>query len=110
MIVDIHAHYSPREYNETLIRIGGRSLPEAARAATACPMRHDAPDGISERLRTWTTPALIAGPLARRQSSLRREAGRRRRGSSTYQRRLRRPGEAASGTARRLRLAAATPH
>ena len=31
MIVDIHAHYFPKEYNDLLLRIGGRSLPEAAR-------------------------------------------------------------------------------
>ena len=39
MIVDIHAHYFPKEYNDLLVRIGGKSLPEAARAATARPMR-----------------------------------------------------------------------
>ena len=50
MIVDIHAHYSPREYNETLLRIGGRSLPEAARPATQRPLRHDGPEGVPERL------------------------------------------------------------
>src|SRR5581483_1094771 len=50
MIVDIHAHYSPRQYNETLMRIGGRSLPEAARPATQRPLRHDGPEGIAERL------------------------------------------------------------
>ena len=31
MIVDIHAHYFPQAYNDILMRIGGRSLPEAAR-------------------------------------------------------------------------------
>jgi hypothetical protein len=31
MIVDIHAHYFPAAYNDALLRIGGRSLPEAAR-------------------------------------------------------------------------------
>ena len=39
MIVDIHAHYFPKAYNDTLLRIGGRSLPEAARAITAIPGR-----------------------------------------------------------------------
>ena len=29
MIVDVHAHYFPKPYIETLMRIGGRSLPEA---------------------------------------------------------------------------------
>ena len=49
MIVDIHAHYFPKEYNDTLLRIGGRSLPEAARR----PRRADANDdlaGIQKRL------------------------------------------------------------
>jgi len=50
MIVDIHAHYLPKAYNDLLVRIGGRSLPEAARPITARPMRHDDPAGIPERL------------------------------------------------------------
>ena len=50
MIVDIHAHYFPQEYNELLMRIGGRSLPEAARPRTARPMRTDDPAGILTRL------------------------------------------------------------
>ena len=50
MIVDIHAHYFPKEYNDLLVRIGGRSLPEAARAITARPMRHDDPSSIPARL------------------------------------------------------------
>ena len=50
MIVDIHAHYFPKEYNDTLLRIGGRSLPEAARPTTARPMRNDDPSGIATRL------------------------------------------------------------
>src|SRR5207245_10693870 len=50
MIVDIHAHYFPEEYNDLLLRIGGRSLPEAARAATARPMRNDDLAGIQKRL------------------------------------------------------------
>jgi len=35
MIVDLHAHYFPKDYNTLLLRIGGRSLPEAARPITA---------------------------------------------------------------------------
>ncbi|HTO10160.1 MAG TPA: hypothetical protein VMQ51_01215 [Candidatus Binatia bacterium] len=35
MIVDIHAHYFPKAYNDLLLRIGGRSLPEAARPTTS---------------------------------------------------------------------------
>jgi len=31
MIVDLHAHYVPKSYNDILMRLGGRSLPEAAR-------------------------------------------------------------------------------
>src|SRR5688500_5003320 len=50
MIVDIHAHYFPKAYNDTLVRIGGKSLPEAARALTARPMRDDDPADIPARL------------------------------------------------------------
>jgi len=50
MIVDIHAHYFPKAYNDLLLRIGGRSLPEAARPTTARAIRHDDPAQIPERL------------------------------------------------------------
>jgi len=50
MIVDIHAHYFPKEYNALLLRIGGKSLPEAARAITARRMRDDDLSGIPTRL------------------------------------------------------------
>src|SRR5918996_1955652 len=50
MIVDIHAHYFPKAYNDKLVSIGGKSLPEAARALTARPMRNDAVAGIETRL------------------------------------------------------------
>src|SRR2546422_2363704 len=50
MIVDIHAHYFAKEYIDLLIRIGGRSLPEAARALTAGPARRDDTSGIAARL------------------------------------------------------------
>ncbi len=50
MIVDIHAHYFPKAYNDILMRIGGRSLPEAARAITARTLRHDDPSSIPTRL------------------------------------------------------------
>ena len=50
MIVDIHAHYFPRAYNDLLVRIGGRSLPEAARPITARPMRNHDLSEIPERL------------------------------------------------------------
>src|SRR5216117_1235351 len=50
MIVDIHAHYFPKQYNDLLLRIGGRSLPEAARPITARPMRQDDSTGIPTRL------------------------------------------------------------
>ena len=50
MIVDVHAHYFPKEYNDVLLRIGGHSLPEAARAITARPMRNDELSGIPARL------------------------------------------------------------
>jgi predicted TIM-barrel fold metal-dependent hydrolase len=50
MIVDVHAHYFPKEYTDLLIRIGGRTLPEAARPLTARPMRQDDPAGIQTRL------------------------------------------------------------
>src|SRR5215475_7907550 len=51
MIVDVHAHYFPQAYTDLLMRIGGRTLPEAARPLTARPMRQDAPAGIQTRLR-----------------------------------------------------------
>ncbi|HXJ78167.1 MAG TPA: amidohydrolase family protein [Candidatus Methylomirabilis sp.] len=50
MIVDIHAHYFPKEYNDLLLRIGGRSLPEAARPHTARPMRNDDVTSLPTRL------------------------------------------------------------
>jgi predicted TIM-barrel fold metal-dependent hydrolase len=50
VIVDIHAHYFPKAYNATLLRIGGRSLPESARALTARPPRNDEPSSIPTRL------------------------------------------------------------
>jgi predicted TIM-barrel fold metal-dependent hydrolase len=50
MIVDIHAHYFPKAYTDLLVRIGGRSLPEAARPLTARPMREDDPAAIPTRL------------------------------------------------------------
>src|SRR3989442_4818671 len=50
MIVDIHAHYFPKAYNEGLLRIGGRSLREAARPLTAGTIRNDDPSGLPARL------------------------------------------------------------
>ena len=52
MIVDIHAHYFPQAYIDLLVRIGGRSLPEAARPLTARPgpPRRDDASGIATRL------------------------------------------------------------
>ena len=50
MIVDIHAHYFPKAYNDMLVSIGGRSRPEATRPRTARPLRHDEPSGIPARL------------------------------------------------------------
>src|SRR2546425_5532608 len=50
MIVDVHAHYFPKAYNELLVRIGGKSLPEAARPLTARPMREKDASGIPARL------------------------------------------------------------
>ena len=49
MIVDLHAHYSPKVYNDTLIRIGGRSLPEAARRLTARVIRNHDPNEMETR-------------------------------------------------------------
>jgi predicted TIM-barrel fold metal-dependent hydrolase len=49
MIVDLHAHYSTQAYVETLMRIGGNSLPEAARALTARPMRPPDPNELEAR-------------------------------------------------------------
>ena len=52
MIVDIHAHYFPKEYLDLLVSIGGRSLPESARPLTARPglQRRDDPSGIATQL------------------------------------------------------------
>ena len=50
MIVDIHAHYFPQAYTDLLLRIGGRSLPEAARALTARRLRQDNPSALLTRL------------------------------------------------------------
>ena len=50
MIVDIHAHYFPKAYNDILLRIGGRSLPEAARSITARTIRNDDAAQIATRL------------------------------------------------------------
>src|SRR5262245_9756262 len=50
MIVDIHAHYFPKAYNDALMSIGGRSLPEAARPITARPLRNDDLSSIPVRL------------------------------------------------------------
>src|SRR5262245_21984871 len=50
MTVDVHAHYFPKEYNAILMRIGGRSLPESARALTARPARDDDASSIPTRL------------------------------------------------------------
>jgi 6-methylsalicylate decarboxylase len=50
MIVDIHAHYFPQAYIDLLLRVGGRSLPEAARPLTARPMRQDNPSALLARL------------------------------------------------------------
>jgi predicted TIM-barrel fold metal-dependent hydrolase len=50
MIVDVHAHYFPKDYNAILMRIGGRSLPESARSLTTRPMRDDDASSIPTRL------------------------------------------------------------
>ena len=50
MIVDIHAHYFAKEYIDLLMSIGGRSVPEAARALTAGQLRRDDTSGIATRL------------------------------------------------------------
>ena len=69
MIVDLHAHYCPKEDNDIRMRNGGRSLPEAARSGTARPMREHAPSGILTRLQqmdeagvTSSTEALFDSP------------------------------------------------
>src|SRR2546427_3329038 len=50
MIVDIHAHYFPKGYNDRPLRRGGRSVPGAARPTTARPMRNDDASGLATRL------------------------------------------------------------
>jgi predicted TIM-barrel fold metal-dependent hydrolase len=49
MIVDLHAHHSSQAYIDTLMRIGGRSLPESARALTAGPTRPVDPNELTVR-------------------------------------------------------------
>ncbi|HEX5370648.1 MAG TPA: amidohydrolase family protein [Dehalococcoidia bacterium] len=49
MIVDLHAHYSPKPYMDKLLSIGGRSLPEAARGPTRRPLRTNEPSELPER-------------------------------------------------------------
>ncbi|MGH7389629.1 MAG: hypothetical protein ACREM3_09255 [Candidatus Rokuibacteriota bacterium] len=61
MIVDVHAHYSPKAYKGLLLRIGGRSLPEAARPITARPMREDDPSGIPTRLQQMDEAQKLLG-------------------------------------------------
>src|SRR3954466_1715782 len=49
-IVDLHAHYSPKEYYDVLMRIGGKSLPEAARGGWAGQaLRTHNPNDLPER-------------------------------------------------------------
>src|SRR5262249_57487876 len=43
MIVDIHAHYFPKAYNDKLLQIGGRRPPEGAPPAPAPPARPGRP-------------------------------------------------------------------
>ena len=64
MIVDIHAHYFPKAYNDTLVRIGGRSLPEAARALTARPMRDDDPASVPTRLQQMDEAGVVMQVLS----------------------------------------------
>ena len=49
MIVDLHAHHSSQAYIDTLMRIGGKSLPEAARPLTRRPMRPVDPNELEAR-------------------------------------------------------------
>src|SRR5207244_1038011 len=46
----IRANDFPKPYNAALLRIGGRSLPEAARSLTARTIRNDDPSGLPARL------------------------------------------------------------
>ena len=67
MIVDIHAHYFPKSYMDLLVRIGGRSLPEAARAITARPLRyHDAAEVVTrlERMDDASVQTQVLSPAA----------------------------------------------
>jgi predicted TIM-barrel fold metal-dependent hydrolase len=50
MIVDIHAHYFPKDYMDLLVRIGGRSLPEAFRSLTSRPVQRDDASQLPTRL------------------------------------------------------------
>src|SRR5262249_40263905 len=50
MIVDVHAHYFPKEYTDLLMHIGGSSLREAPRPRRARRMRQDARASMQTRL------------------------------------------------------------
>ena len=75
-IVDLHAHYSPKEYYDVLMRIGGKSLPEAARGGWAGQaLRTNNPNDLPERFeRMKDADVQPAGAVARRQPSVRRKA------------------------------------
>ncbi len=65
MIVDLHAHYSSQEYIDTLMRIGGKSLPEAARELTKRPMPPANPNDLEvrfERMREANVELQVLSP------------------------------------------------
>jgi aminocarboxymuconate-semialdehyde decarboxylase len=85
MIVDIHAHYFAKEYIDLLMRIGGRSVPEAARALTAGSSGATT-SRIATRCSRWTSRGADAGALPGREPAVRREGSRRGRGGAAHQR------------------------
>ena len=111
-IVDLHAHYSPKEYYDVLMRIGGKSLPEAARGGWAGQsLRTNNPNDLAERfermqdadVRLQVLSPAASPPYAEKQDDAVEAA-------TVAQRRLRRPGEDAPGQARGVCLAAAAAH
>jgi hypothetical protein len=86
MIVDIHAHYFAKEYIDRLMSIGGRSVPEAARALTAGQLRRDDVSGIAARLSQMDEAEVqmqVLSPAASPPYAERSPTPSRRRGSST---------------------------
>jgi len=86
MIVDIHAHYFPKEYNDMLLRIGGRSLRRPRDRARRDRCETDDASGIPTRLKQMDEAEVqmqILSPAASPPYAEKEAMPSRRRGSST---------------------------